>query len=319
MALRVSGWSVRRKLVALLVAASLLPLAVSAVLDIRASRSRLRASVADLLTAHVDQLQLQIDAFHQGYLLSAIDNAVLVETLERRVAARTAALEAANQELEAFSFSVSHDLRAPLRTIGGFSDILLADYAGQLAPDAGRYLQRIRAATHRMSGLIDDLLNLARITRVQLRWAPIDLAVIAAPIIAELARRDPGRITQIHVVPGLTGHGDGKLMTIALENLLGNAWKFTAKQSAAEIWLGSEDRDGHRAFFVRDSGAGFDMKYADKLFLPFQRLHTTDDFEGVGVGLATVQRIISHHGGRIWAESRVGAGATFFFFLGTPA
>ncbi|HET9625360.1 MAG TPA: ATP-binding protein [Kofleriaceae bacterium] len=249
----------------------------------------------------------------------AIDNAVLVETLERRVAARTAALETANRELEAFSYSVSHDLRAPLRTIDGFSDILLSDHGAKLDPDAQRCLQRIRVATQRMSGLIDDLLHLARITRVQLRWSPIDLAAIAQPIVAELVRREPGRATPVHVAPGLTGHADAKLMSIALENLLGNAWKFTAKQAAAEIWFGSEERDGERVFFVRDTGAGFDMKYADKLFLPFQRLHTADEFDGVGVGLATVQRIISHHGGRIWAEAALGAGATFFFVLGAPA
>jgi len=287
-------------------------------------RSRERTiGVVSLLRGHggapftVDDQRFAQDVADRAGL--AIDNAVLVETLERRVAARTAALETANHELEAFSYSVSHDLRSPLRTISGFSDILLADYAPQLDADAQRYLQRIRIATLRMSGLIDDLLDLARITRVQLRWAPIDLAAIAAPIITELTRRDPGRTTRVHVAPGLTGHGDAKLMTIALENLLGNAWKFTAKQPAAEIWLDSDERDGQRVFVVRDTGAGFDMKYADKLFLPFQRLHTTDEFEGVGVGLATVQRIISHHGGRIWAEAMVGAGATFFFFLGEPA
>jgi signal transduction histidine kinase len=249
----------------------------------------------------------------------AIDNAVLVDTLERRVAARTAALETANHELEAFSYSVSHDLRAPLRTIDGFSDILVADYGAQLDAEAQRLLQRIRVATQKMAGLIDDLLDLARISRVQLRWNPIDLTAIASQITGELARRDPARTTPVHLTPGLVSHGDARLITIALENLLGNAWKFTARTPGAEIWLGTEPRDGRDVCFVRDTGAGFDMKYADKLFLPFQRLHSADEFEGVGVGLATVQRIIAHHGGRIWAEAEVGHGATFYFFLGEPA
>jgi len=248
----------------------------------------------------------------------AIDNAVLVATLERRVAARTAALETANRELEAFSYSVSHDLRAPLRAIDGFSDILLSEHAAQLDDAGRRHLQRIRGATQRMATLIDDLLNLAQITRVQLRWAPIDLSAVAGQVIAELRRRDPDRATAVHIAPGLASHGDLRLVTLALENLLGNAWKFTAKRPAAEIWFDVEQRAEGRVFFVRDTGAGFDMKYADKLFLPFHRLHTTDQFDGVGVGLATVHRIITHHGGRIWAEATVDGGATFLFLFGDP-
>jgi signal transduction histidine kinase len=248
----------------------------------------------------------------------AIDNAELVATLERRVAARTAALEAANQELEAFSYSVSHDLRAPLRTIDGFSQLLLSEHAGQLDAEGQHFLERIRTATQRMAMLIDDLLYLARITRVQLRWAPIDLSAIAGQIVAELRRRDSDRATPVHIAPGLTTEGDARLVTVALENLLGNAWKFTAKHAAAEIWLGAEQRDGQEVFTVRDTGAGFDMKYADKLFLPFHRLHSAEQFEGVGVGLATVHRVIVHHGGRIWAESSVDGGAAFFFYLGEP-
>jgi signal transduction histidine kinase len=248
----------------------------------------------------------------------AIDNAVLVATLERRVAARTAALEAVNHELEAFSYSVSHDLRAPLRTIDGFSHILLSEHAAQLDAEGQSHLQRIRAATERMATLIDDLLNLARITRVQLRWAPIDLSAVAGQVVAELRRRDPDRATPVHIQPALASHGDPRLVTIALENLLGNAWKFTAKRPDAEIWFGVEQRDGRAVFSVRDTGAGFDMTYADKLFLPFHRLHSPDEFEGVGVGLATVHRIITHHGGKIWAEATVDGGATFLFFFGDP-
>jgi light-regulated signal transduction histidine kinase (bacteriophytochrome) len=248
----------------------------------------------------------------------AIDNAVLVATLERRVAARTAALEAANNELEAFSYSVSHDLRAPLRAIDGFSHALLAEYAEKLDGEGQRYLERIRAATRRMGGLIDDLLNLARITRVQLRWAPVDLTALAAQVVAELRRRDPERTTAIHVAPGVAGRGDARLLTIVLENLLGNAWKFTTKHGAAEIWFGAQQRDRRAVYYVRDTGAGFDMKYADKLFAPFQRLHGANDYDGTGIGLATVQRIISRHGGQIWAEAEVDRGATFFFTLEDP-
>jgi signal transduction histidine kinase len=247
----------------------------------------------------------------------AIDNAVLVSTLERRVLARTAALELANHELEAFSYSVSHDLRAPLRAIDGFSQILLAEHAGQLDREGLHSLERVRTATQRMSALIDDLLSLAQITRTQLRWMPIDLSAIADHIATELRRREPGRTTRVHIAPDVMIRGDARMLTIALENLLGNAWKFTAKHGAAEIWFGAEQRDGREVFFVRDSGAGFDMKYIDKLFGAFQRLHNANDYEGVGIGLATVQRIISRHGGQIWAKAAVDAGATFFFTLGT--
>ncbi|HEY0191545.1 MAG TPA: ATP-binding protein [Kofleriaceae bacterium] len=250
----------------------------------------------------------------------ALDNAVLVENLERRVATRTAALETANRELEAFSYSVSHDLRSPLRTIDGFGEILLSDHAAQLDPQGRHYLQRIRAASQRMAGLIDDLLDLARITRVELRWQPIDVSAIAGGIAAELARSCADRTTLVHIAPGLVAHGDARLITIVLENLLGNAWKFTGKDPAAEVWLdATRDGEGRAVFRVRDTGAGFDMKYAEKLFLPFQRLHTADEFEGVGVGLATVHRIIARHGGRIWAEATVGGGATFYFYLGEPS
>jgi signal transduction histidine kinase len=246
----------------------------------------------------------------------AIDNAVLVETLERRVEARTAALEAANQELEAFSYSVSHDLRAPLRAIDGFGHALVTEYGGQLAGEGQRYLERIRAATQRMGALIDDLLNLARITRQQMRRTSVDLTAIAGQVAAELRRRDPERATQIHVAAAVIGRGDARLLTIVLENLIGNAWKFTTKHAAAEIWFGAQQRDGRTVYHVRDSGAGFDMHHADKLFVPFQRLHGTSDYEGTGIGLATVQRIITRHGGQIWAEAEVDRGATFFFTLG---
>jgi signal transduction histidine kinase len=249
----------------------------------------------------------------------AIDNAVLVATLERRVAARAAALEAANQELEAFSESVAHELRGPLRAIEGFSDAVLSEHVDQLDEPGRRYLQRIRAATQRGFTLIDDMLNLARITRLELRWVRVDLSAIAAQVAAELRRRDPARTTPIHVAPGLACQGDARLLAIAIENLVRNAWKFTAKRPDAEIWVGSELRDGAPVFFVRDTGAGFDMRYGGQLFRPFQRLHGSAEFEGVGVGLATVHRIVARHGGRIWAEGAVDQGATFSFVLGDAA
>ncbi|MEO7733532.1 MAG: ATP-binding protein [Kofleriaceae bacterium] len=246
----------------------------------------------------------------------AIDNAVLVATLERRVQARTAALELANHELEAFSYSVSHDLRAPRRAIDGFSQVVLSDHADQLDDEAKGYLHRVRAATQRMAGLIDDLLNLARITRTHLSWTSVDLSSIATQIIAELRARDPDRATVVHLAGGVMAQGDARLLTIALENLLGNAWKFTKKHPAAEIWFGQEQRDGRTVLAVRDTGAGFDMKHAEKLFVPFQRLHAAADYEGVGIGLATVQRIVARHGGQIWAESEIDRGAVFYIALG---
>jgi signal transduction histidine kinase len=257
-----------------------------------------------------DQLLAQELADRAGL---AIDNATLVATLEHRVAERTAALEAANRELEAFSYSASHDLRTPLRAIDGFSRMLLADYEDKLDLRAQHYLQRIRAGTQRMSALIDDLLSLARISRVPLKITDLDISAIAFEVASEIRKREPTRLTPIDIDRGLRARGDARLLRIALENLLGNAWKFTAKSPDAEISLSASGT----TFCVRDTGAGFDMAYAEKLFMPFQRLHGTHEFEGIGVGLATVQRIIQHHGGRIWAEGAVGEGAAFFFTLGT--
>jgi signal transduction histidine kinase len=226
-------------------------------------------------------------------------------------------LEQANKELEAFSYSVSHDLRAPLRAIDGFSKILLEDYGERLDGRAHQYLQRVRAGTQRMAALIDDLLNLSRISRAQLRQEPIDMTQLARNIVAELRRRDPSRNVAVEIADELSAHGDARLASIVLENLLGNAWKFTAKRPDAEIAFGGEKKGNETVFVLRDNGAGFDMAYAGKLFAPFQRLHSASEFEGTGIGLATVHRIVSRHGGHIWAEAAIDQGATFFFTFGT--
>jgi PAS domain S-box-containing protein len=242
----------------------------------------------------------------------AIDNAALVATLEHRVAARTATLEAVNRELEAFSYSVSHDLRTPLRAIQAFSRMLAADHAASLDAHAQRYLSRICAATQRMSQLIDDLLGLAQLARVPLTVARVELSALAGEVIAEIQKREPDRHVRVHIAPGIVAHADARLLRIVFENLLGNAWKFTAKRPDAEISFGVDAG----TFHVRDTGAGFDMAYADRLFVPFQRLHVAHDYDGTGVGLATVHRIVARHGGRIWAEAAIGQGATLYFTLG---
>lgn len=235
--------------------------------------------------------------------------------LERRVRERTAELEAANRELEAFSYSVSHDLRAPLRAIDGFSLILQEDYAATLDAEGNDHLRRVRAASQRMSCLIDDLLKLARTTRTEMHRAPVNLSAIAGEIAAELSSADQRRRVCWRIAAGLTTTGDAVLLRIVLENLLGNAWKFTANRPEAEIDLSAKADDGETVFCLRDNGAGFDMAYADRLFNPFQRLHSSNDFAGSGIGLATVQRIIRRHGGRTWAEGKVDHGAAVYFSL----
>ena len=249
--------------------------------------------------------------------------------LEQRVAERTHELEerndalrrnaaellAANTELDAFAYSVSHDLRAPLRSIDGFSQVLLEDYGTQLDAAGRDSLQRVRAASQRMATLIDDLLKLARVTRSEMRTEPVDLSQIARDIVTELLRATPERQVEFTIAPGLQARGDTRLLRVVLDNLLRNSWKYTTKQPQPRVEFGSVQENGERVFHVRDNGAGFDMRYADKLFGVFQRLHTAEEFEGTGVGLATVRRIITRHGGRIWAEGAVGGGATFYFTL----
>jgi PAS domain S-box-containing protein len=224
-------------------------------------------------------------------------------------------LRHANQELESFSYSVSHDLRAPLRGIDGFSQALLEDYAEQLDANGKDYLQRVRAATQRMAVLIDDLLNLSRVARAEMRRERIDLSQLANAIAKELRAGQPERKVDFAVPPALQAEGDARLVRVVLENLLGNSWKFTAKVEHARIEMGASQANGRPVFFVRDNGAGFDQVHAGRLFGAFQRLHGMGEFPGTGIGLATVQRIIHRHGGEVWAEGVVEKGATIYFTL----
>jgi signal transduction histidine kinase len=238
--------------------------------------------------------------------------------LEARVALRTAELSTANHELESFSYSVSHDLRAPLRAIDGFSQALRDDEGPRLTADGLQLLDRLQAAATRMGLLIDDLLQLSRVTRAELVREPVDLSALASAVADELRQREPGRDVTFSLQPGLTARGDARLLRVLMDNLLGNAWKFTSKRSGAHVEFFAETRDGRTHYAVRDNGVGFNMAYASKLFSPFQRLHKATDFPGTGIGLATVQRIVHRHGGDIQAEATPGGGATFRFTLQEP-
>jgi DNA-binding response OmpR family regulator len=230
-------------------------------------------------------------------------------------ASLVAELQRKNEELEAFSYAVSHDLRAPLRGIDGFSVALLEEY-GELLDQRGRgYLDHVRSGTHRMAELIDGLLELSRVGRADVQRGRVNLSEVARVVFEELKERDPSRAVELVVEERLSVDADRRLMRVVFDNLIGNAWKFTSKTVAPRITVGSEPRDGSTVYFVRDNGAGFDMAYAEKLFTPFQRLHSAADFPGTGVGLATVHRVVDRHGGRIWAEGAVGRGAAFYFTL----
>jgi len=308
-------------------------LLLTALGDQQERNAGLEAGADDFLTKPVDrqELLLRVNAFirikrqddrihRQLRKVTERDRLIQrqLEELERMAVARrqwAAELERANRELEAFSYAVSHDLRAPLRAIDGFSEALLTDQADRLDDQGRSDLARIRKATAHMSSLIDGLLDLSRVTGGQLDRESVNLSQIAEAVLEELGRRDPTRRVTSDLEVGLVASGDRRLVTVALENLLGNAWKFSARRAEAHIELGRVVRDGEVTFFVRDDGAGFDPTYGGKLFKAFQRLHSRAEFDGTGIGLATVGRIVARHGGRIWAESSVDKGATFFFTL----
>ena len=239
----------------------------------------------------------------------------LNETLERRVQERTRALALANQELESFSYSVSHDLRAPLQVIDGFGRALVARHGAQMEPQARHYVERMRDNTRQMGQLIDDLLGLARVTRTEIAAEPFDLAATARQVVERLRQHAPDRQVDVQVDSPMPCTGDPRLLQVVLENLIGNAWKFSARTEQPRVRVGMLADGEVPVYFVSDNGAGFDMTYADKLFKAFQRLHSSAEFEGTGIGLATVHRIVTRHGGRVWAASEPGVLTTFSFTL----
>jgi signal transduction histidine kinase len=255
-----------------------------------------------------------LDDFDEQRNKTEAANRDLVAALESLRRAKESA-EAANRELEAFSYSVSHDLRTPLQSIDGFSQALLEDYGHLLDERGNDYLRRVRSATQRMGQLIEDLLRLSRLTRSIMNPARIDLSAVVRTVAAELRRLQPEREVEFRIAEGVMVVADPNLLKIALDNLMGNAWKFTGKKEKAVIEFGAREIDGERTYFIRDNGAGFDMAYQEKLFATFQRLHLEKEFPGTGIGLSLVQRIIHRHNGKIWAEGAIGEGATFFFTL----
>ena len=284
----------------------------------------------NVFAAREEDLNHLVTRYGLVFLLSCILAYVIVRTvnglkqaeekiqgLNKELHERAVRLEQANKELESFSYSVSHDLRAPLRGIDGFSKVLAEDYGDKLDGQAKDYLRRIRAATQRMGLLIDDILNLSRVSRGEIKAEGLDLSNLAHQAAAELRQAEPERQVEFRIGKDMTATGDRRLLGIALQNLIGNAWKFTAKRPDAKIEFNVSGENGTRIYFVRDNGAGFDMAYANKLFGAFQRLHSTAEFNGTGIGLATVQRIILRHNGSVWADAKPGQGATFYFTLGS--
>lgn len=294
----------------------LMDLAVTARIVSREKNYSLRATP----TGRRDEIDILINAFNEMLVQIQARDAALQsarEELEERVQQRTAELSAANKDLEAFSYSVSHDLRAPLRSIDGFSNILLEDYADALDGTGKDHLHRVRLATQHMSVLIDDLLRLSKVTRTTIVRKTLDLTALARTIAEEAEQSDPQRQVEFVIGDGLIAEGDFGLIRVVMENLLGNAWKYTSKHARGRIEFGAcpPNGNGRPAFFVRDDGAGFDSAYASQLFGAFQRLHTDSEFPGTGIGLATVQRIVRRHGGEVWAEGAIEKGATFYFSL----
>ena len=270
--------------------------------------------------ASVVALQKELATTNQGTLALTLELEESREALSRHAGELNRAnreLESLNAELNAFSFSVSHDLRSPLRAIDGFSKALEEDYGDVLDDEGRELLVRIQSAAARMGQLIDDLLQLSRATRADMYAEDVDLSEVAHGVASDLKSAEPGRHVAIEVQPGLTCRGDKRLLTAVMENLIGNAWKFTSRRDEASIQIGSYEQDGEMVVYVKDNGAGFDSEHASKLFTPFQRLHTVEEFPGTGIGLATVQRIVHRHGGRVWAEGHPESGARFMFTVGT--
>lgn len=299
--------------------------------DLKATNVELERQMAERLRVEEElrqaHLELEQRVHERTAMLEEANTVLTKEIAERRrveedmrrlnadLLDRTTQLEASNRELEAFSYSVSHDLRAPLRGIDGFSQAVLEDYHDKLDETGRKYLTRVREASQRMAKLIDAMLNLARLIRAELNLESVDLSALGRSITADLAKADPDRQVEIVIADNLRATADPDLARVVLENLLGNAWKFTSQQEFARIELGLTYHYAQPVFFVRDNGVGFDMAFVDKLFGAFQRLHAVSEFQGIGIGLATVHRIIQRHGGRIWANAEVGKGATFFFIL----
>jgi signal transduction histidine kinase len=258
-----------------------------------AANAELRRQIAERKKAEADVMQLSED---------------MVE--------RNVELELANKELESFIYSISHDLRAPIRTMSGFAKIVLEDYAGRLDEQGKDYLVRIHRGSEKATRLIDDLLHLSKISRQEVVRIEADISKIASSIVAELRESDPGRDVEVHIAKGLAAFADPRLIEIVLSNLLGNSWKFTSKKQDARIEFGTVKQDGKAVYYVKDNGAGFDPNYTEKMFLPFHRLHSEQEFEGTGIGLTIVERIIRRHGGNIWAEGEKDKGATIYFTIG---
>jgi PAS domain S-box-containing protein len=268
-----------------------------------------------LLLAEAERSRLALLSLVEDRKAAESEIRKLNEELEERVRDRTARLQEANRELEAFAYSVSHDLRSPLRSMNGFASALMAEYGQALDEKAMHYLERIKDASLRMGDLINDLLALAQISRYELGRETVDLSAVATRIACGLEDSEPGRNAVFEIEPGLEARGDPRLLEILMANLIGNAWKYSGKRESSLIHVGREEREGRTAFFVKDNGVGFDMAYAAQLFLPFHRLHRADEFPGTGIGLATVHRIVTRHGGRIWPDAEIGVGATFRFTL----